>query len=85
MNKQAHFRTLRAGKVPEESGYLVRDFLLGERWEMHIGPMNSFAEFRPGSDLAPLCLEADATPRMSQYQRKSLNLATGGKFDTEVW
>ena len=48
LNKQAHFRTLRAGKVPEESGYLVRDFLLGERWEMDIGPMNSFAEFQAG-------------------------------------
>ena len=48
MNKQAHFRTLKAGKVSEESGYLVRDFLLGERWEMALGPTNSFADIQAG-------------------------------------
>ena len=48
LNKQAHFRTLKAGKVSEESGYLVRDFLLGERWEMVLGPMNSFADIQAG-------------------------------------
>ena len=30
-DKQVHFRTLRAGKVPEGWGYLVRDFILRMR------------------------------------------------------